>query len=325
MNNSLSPDQIAQVHALLAHWNIPSIINIESIHDKHAVYKITTLGPTYTLKDISHAADRTRLAFTHSVLTHVAQAGLRVPVPLLARNSEITVSQQDRAYVLYDYIEATAHANDPTQRVELFFNTGRAIAQLHHALATYADPDIGAKTWREDLSGPIAGWLSALASGLREAQAIFITRIASARGTAIEQALRGLPEQLIHRDCHPVNVLVQGTQVSGFIDCDHICFAPRVFDLAYYAVHHLKWITNNPTATAAWLSEFPHLLRGYQSLQPLTPAELNAFPHALMAYHLLLSHWFMVNGHAQPIALEINSLDWIHTNFEAIVHAIAVS
>jgi len=324
MNHSLSAEQAAHVRALLSSWDIPSIINIESIHEPHAVYKVTTLGPTFTLKDMSHAADLVRLAFTHSVLTHVAQAGLRVPIPLRSRNLQITVSQQGHSYLLYEYIEAGAYPNNSAQMVELLFNTGRAIAQLHQALATYADPDFSAKTWREDLSAPIAKWLYALASGLPADQATIISAVASSRGTAITQAMQGLPEQLIHRDCHPGNVLVQGTHVSGFIDCDHISIGPRVFDLAYYAVHHLKWITGDPAATNAWLNQFPHVLRGYQSLQPLTQAELHAFPYALMVYHLLLAHWFMVHGHAQPIALEVNSLHWIHNNFDAIGNAILV-
>jgi Ser/Thr protein kinase RdoA (MazF antagonist) len=141
------------------------------------------------------------------------------------------------------------------------------------------------------------------------------------RAAAIEAGLHGLPEQLIHRDCHPGNILVQGTRVIGFIDCDHICIGPRLFDLAYYAVHHLKWVTDDEAATNRWLADLPSLLRGYRSQQSLSQEEAAALPYAMMAYHLLLSHWFMGLGRREPIALEVRSLDWIHTHFDAIINA----
>ena len=45
-------------------------------------------------------------------------------------------------------------------------------------------------------------------------------------------AFADLPRQLVIWDCHPGNVAVDGYDVSGFIDCDHLSIAPRIFDLA---------------------------------------------------------------------------------------------
>jgi Ser/Thr protein kinase RdoA (MazF antagonist) len=167
----------------------------------------------------------------------------------------------------------------------------------------------------------VAEWVSALGDGLPEPQAAVIKRVGSERGAAIEAALRGLPEQLIHRDCHPGNILVQGTRVTGFIDCDHLCIGPRLFDLAYYAVHHLKWVVDDEAATNGWLGDLPHLLTGYRSQQSLSQEEAAALPYGMMAYHLLLSHWFMGLPRLESIALEVRALGWIDMHFDAIANA----
>jgi Ser/Thr protein kinase RdoA (MazF antagonist) len=321
MNDFSDPERLAQLQTLLAHWDIPPVTSIVALHEDPPVFKITTDGPTFILKDISNAPNLTRLEFTRSVLAHVARTGLQVPLPLLSRSTQPAVSFQGRFYLLSEFIEAGEYPSDPALQAELFYHTGQAIATLHQALASYSDKEVSRKTWREDLAGRVAEWISALGDGLSEPQAVVVKRVGLERGAAIEVTLRGLPEQLIHRDCHPGNILVQGTHVIGFIDCDHLCIGPRMFDLAYYAVHHLKWVTDNEAATHHWLANLPHLLTGYRSQQHLLQEEVTALPYAMMAYHLLLSHWFMGLPRRESIALELQALDWIHIHFDAIVNA----
>jgi Ser/Thr protein kinase RdoA (MazF antagonist) len=321
MKDFLGSERLAHLQTVLAHWDIPPITSITAVHEDHLVFKITTVGPTFILKDISDAPDLTRLEFTRNVLTHVAREGLRVPIPLLSRSAQSAVPSQGRFYLLSEFIEAGEYPSDPELKAELFYHTGQAIAKLHQALASYPDKQVSRKTWREDLAGSAAKWISALSDGLPEPQAVVVKRVGLEHGAAIKAALHGLPEQLIHRDCHPGNILVQGTQVIGFIDCDHICIGPRLFDLAYYAVHHLKWVTDDKAATHRWLTDLPHLLTGYRSQQSLSQEEAAALPYGMMVYHLLLSHWFMGLPQLEPIALEIQALDWIHTHFDAIANA----
>lgn len=321
MKDSLDSKSLAQLQAILVHWDIPLVTSMEAIDDGHRVFRITTHSATFILKDISHAPDVTRLEFTRNVLAHVARVGIRVPLPLLSRSAQPAVSFEGRFYLLFEYIEASEYPSDPELHAELFHNTGQAIARLHQALASYPDEEVNRKTWREDLAGHVAEWISALRDGLPEPQAGVVKRVGEERGAAMETALRGLPEQLIHRDCHPGNILVRGTRVVGFIDCDHLCIGPRLFDLAYYAVHHLKWVTDDEIATHRWLTNLPHLLTGYCSQQPLSQEEAAALPYGMMAYHLLLAHWFMSLPRQESIALEVRALDWIHTHFDAIANA----
>lgn len=319
MRGRLSPEQLARLAEVLAHWDIPPASLVEPIHDEHLVFKVTAAGSTLVLKDISDAPDLLRLEFTARVLEHVAQAGLRVPAPLRTRSAELALPFQGRFYMLAAFIESGAYPQEPELQAELFAHTGQAIARLHRALASYPEAELREQTWREDIAGRAAGWIAALSAGLPAPDAAIVRRVGRARGEALADALRELPEQLIHRDCHPGNILVDGTRVVGFIDCDHLCVGPRIFDLAYYAVHHLKWVTDDPLATQRWLANLPHLLRGYQSLQPLTGAEVAALPYAMLAYHLLLADWFLGLPMLEPIGLEVQALDWIDRHFDSLV------
>lgn len=319
----MNAEQLAFIQTVLNHWDIPPIQSIEVLGGKEAVVKVMTAGETFVLKDIWNAPDLNRLAFTHDLLEHATRVGVQVPLPYLTRSAQFVVSVDTHFFLLTKFIEAGEYPRDPALMPELFFNTGQAIAKLHQALASYPDTQAGQKTWREDPAGRMPGWMSTLGEGFPAPQAAVIAHMLRERGAAMEAAMTGLPEQLIHRDCHPGNVLVQGTRVVGFIDCDHICIGPRFFDLSYYILHHLKWVTEDKAATDHWLTSLPYFLRGYNSQQALLPEEVVALPYGMMAYHLMLAHWSLNLSNLESVALEVKALDWIHRNFDIIVQAIA--
>src|SRR5262245_32944786 len=106
MKDFLDSRRLARLQAVLAHWDIPPVTAMVAVQEDYSVFKITTVGPTFILKDISDAPDLTRLEFTRHVLAHVAGSGLRVPIPLLSRSAQTAVSFQERFYVLSEFIEA---------------------------------------------------------------------------------------------------------------------------------------------------------------------------------------------------------------------------
>lgn len=319
----MNAEQLAFIQTVLTHWDIPPVQSIETLGGKDTVFKVATVGETFVLKDIWNAPDLDRLAFTHALLEHITRAGLQVPLPYLTRSAQFVVPVDTHFYLLTKFIEASEYPRDPALMPELFYHTGQTIARLHQALASYPDKEADQKTWREDPAGRVPGWMATLGEGFPAPQAAVIERALRERGAAMEAAMSGLPEQLIHRDCHPGNVLVQGTRVVGFIDCDHICIGPRFFDLSYYVLHHLKWMTEDKAATGHWLTSLPYFLSGYNSQQALSPEEVTALPYGMMAYHLMLAHWSLKLSNLESVALEVCALDWIHRNFDAIAQAIA--
>ena len=106
MSDSPAPERVATLRAVLARWDIPHITSIEALHEDYAVFKIKTVGPAFTLKDITNAPDLHRLEFTRDVLQHVARAGVRVPVPVPSRSAQCAVQSEGRYYLLSEFIEA---------------------------------------------------------------------------------------------------------------------------------------------------------------------------------------------------------------------------
>src|SRR5258708_1995916 len=113
MNTSLDSEMAASLRALLGHWDIPPATGIEAIYEGHPVFKITTLGPAFLLKDISDAPNQSRLEFTRAVLTHVVRSGLKVPVPILSRSAQSAVQSGGRYHLLSEYIQAGEYPTDP--------------------------------------------------------------------------------------------------------------------------------------------------------------------------------------------------------------------
>lgn len=194
MTSILDSNKLTQLETILAQWDIPPIQSIEAFDDDHPVFKIISAGQTFTLKDISDAPDLLRLEFTREVLTHVARSGLCVPVPLLSRSAQYAVSFQGRFYLLSEFIQADKPPSEPELQPELFYQIGHAIALLHQSLASFPDTQVSRRTWRQDLAGDVAAWLSSLSAGLPEPQAAVVKRVGIERGASMERALQGLPE-----------------------------------------------------------------------------------------------------------------------------------
>jgi Ser/Thr protein kinase RdoA (MazF antagonist) len=121
----------------------------------------------------------------------------------------------------------------------------------------------------------------------------------------------GLPEQLIHRDCHHGNIVVHGEQVSGFVDCDHLSLGPRVLDLADFLVHAVKGHVANRQATEQWFVLCPAVLEGYQGENPLSDHERRAVYSMMLGILLMFAAWFYETGTPQHAPRELETLAWM--------------
>jgi len=81
-----------------------------------------------------------------------------------------------------------------------------------------------------------------------------------------------LPQQFIHGDPNPENILVKGDRVSGLVDFGDSCFNPAICDLAI-CLCYLMMDRKDPVETASIVS------RAYHEVRPLSDAEFSAlFP-----------------------------------------------
>jgi Ser/Thr protein kinase RdoA (MazF antagonist) len=198
-------------------------------------------------------------------------------------------------------------------------NCGAAIGRLHNSLASFPQANLEQRTWRTDFSEP---WFNDIIQNIQKHLApperkAFVP-ILDESAVDIQASARGLPEQLIHRDCHHGNIVVQGEQVTGFVDCDHLSLGPRVFDLANFVIHMIKHSVNVPQRTAEWFRLFPAVLQGYQHTNPLGTREQQAVYWMLLGILILFVDWFYKTGSPEKALSDLEAFAWIARNRKQI-------
>lgn len=148
---------------------------------------------------------------------------------------------------------------------------GQAIARLHAALR---DTDMPHD--RGDLLSDALGWALAAVRRQDEQWSMGLGERFFAdwqeRFTALYPAL---PRQLIHRNLCPGNLVLRDGQVAGFTQFDMIEEEARLFDVCYAATAILSE-TADEARYPAWLDVLEALIRGYDSVSPLTAEEKRA-------------------------------------------------
>jgi Ser/Thr protein kinase RdoA (MazF antagonist) len=164
------------------------------------------------------------------------------------------------------------------RRGEFAIKFGAAIAKLHIALVNI-DTDIDVADM--NLFQHVTEWAMPKANMSEEFSNDYIK-------TFSELCLR-LPKQLIHRDTHPENIMWRDGEVSGFIDFDIAQRNVRLWDVCYCATALLSDCPANEREK--WYEVLRELLRGYDSVTPLTNAEKQSAYYVICSVQLVFIAW----------------------------------
>ena len=232
------------------------------------------------------------LPFFLGLLEHLSKAGINCPTPIRDTQGRMLRTLAGRPAALVTFLEGV-WIRRPQPRHCLA--VGEALARLH--LAGRGFPGnranaLGLSGWR-----PLYHRFQSRADEITPGLAAIIEQEID------ELEARwpgGLVQGIIHADLFPDNVFFLGDRLSALIDFYFACNEALSYDVA---------VTLN-----AWCFEADHafnitkgraLLKGYQSVRPLTPAELDALP--LLARGAAL-RFLLTRAH-----------DWLHTSRDALV------
>ena len=280
-----------------------------------ARYFLKRLGPWRNLP----LADEAR------ILTHLARQGVPVAEFLPTERATLYAGAVEDSFVLIPRL-----ASDHFGATELVFlgeTIGRALAELHLALARYPWP---ANSYVENLSESLEQELM-LPPDIAEG-------FARRRG-GMTAALAGLPTQLVHGDLTPENVLLRRPgAVSGFIDFDHLPLAPRIWDIAKYVSRRirLRWRQGSHASDLGRLDHLAGFLIGYHETNPLGAAEIEALPSGIAAGNVLEASYLQqisagtlprrrVPDHDAVLADTVEAARWHLANFEEVATAVRSS
>ena len=164
---------------------------------------------------------------------------------------------------------------------------------------------------REGLEGDNGAWRPLCPEGGLHVQ--------RARWESIVQALSA-PPQRVHGDAHGGNLLTDGQEVTGIIDCDHLQLAPRGYDLDCMAFG-VRWRLdgNQPSQPVDRATPFitRQLLTGYDAVSRLTRQENDDLP-ALALFTALGLIDFFIAEHDLVEESWLRTVHWIGDNFDAL-------
>jgi Ser/Thr protein kinase RdoA (MazF antagonist) len=281
----------------------------------------TERGDRYVLKKVSTfgAPDPVR-RFTGEarILTYLLQQGVPVAVPVLSDDGKACATGDDGApWAVFPMLTRDGADTNRGLDPALYRNVGAAIARLHAALACCP---FGVESWEVGPDVPAALWHTAEERLPAAALAGLSARIRP-RWDLIIRALSRAPQR-VHGDVHGGNLLTDGQEVTGIIDCDHLPLAPRAYDLGYYLAFAVQWRLNDSNQPAQPVDEAVpfitrHVLTGYDSVSRLTRQENDELPALALAAALGLVAYF-IQEHDLIEDSWLRTIHWIGDNFDML-------
>ncbi len=232
--------------------------------------------------------DLDRVRFSHALQQHLAEQHFPLPRLIETRDGQATaLVVGERVYELFEFIEGRNYSGSHPAT----YHAGRTLGLFHSLLADYRpgwEPSGGSYHDTSSIRAAVGATVEALPPSARPPQEVLDPLVddLEARYTACAAAVNDLglpdwPDQIVHGDWHPGNMLFRGERVVAVIDYDTARRQQRTIDLAYGALQFS--ILGGGEDPATWPSQVEParlklFLDGYRSVNPIEPDELRALP-----------------------------------------------
>ena len=279
----------------------------------------TERGDRFVLKKVSTfgAADPVRRFGDEArILTYLLQRGVPVAVPVLTDDGKVYAADDEGALCAVFPMLTQGGADDQKLDPGLLRNMGAAIGRMHEALA--ACP-FGIESWEVGPGTLIASW-HVLEDGLPADMFSGLSARVRPRWDSVVRALSAAPQR-VHGDVHGGNILTDGREVTGIIDCDHLPLAPRGYDLGYYLAFGVQWrlaaSQPSPPVDEALPVIVRHLLTGYDAASRLTRQDNDDLPALALSAALGLAGYF-IREHDLVEESWVRTACWIGDHFDML-------
>jgi len=283
-----------ELAAFVASYGLGALQSVKGIAEgvENTNYLIGTEKGRYVLTLYERRVNPADLPFFLGLMEHLAKRGVTCPLPVHAGSGEVLGTLAGRPAAIVTFLEGVSVRRPQEWHCA---ETGIALARLHAA-------GEGFRIVRTNGLG-LAGWRP-----LYERFALRADEIAPGLKHLIEDELAhleaqwpaALPQGVIHADLFPDNVFFLGDKLAGLIDFYFACNDAYAYDVA---VCLNAWCFDADFAFDP--AKGRALLRGYESVRPLSVAERDALPT-------------LCRGAALRFLLT-RAYDWLHTPKDALV------
>jgi homoserine kinase type II len=283
-----------ELATFIASYGLGELLSFKGIAEgvENTNYIVHTSRGPFILTLYERRTAREDLPFFLGLMEHLATRGVSCPTPVRDNEGRNLNELAGRPAALVTFLEGFWVRRPATVHCAA---VGRALAQLHMGAEGFA-------LERANALG-LAGWrplYERFANRADEIAPDLAPLIGSELRSLEAQWPRGLPSGVIHADLFPDNVFFLGDRLSGLIDFYFACNDALAYDIAVClnAWCFEKDLSFNITKGRA-------LLRGYEELRPLNPAEREAMPQ-------------LARGAALRFLLT-RAYDWLNTPRNALV------
>lgn len=256
-----------ELTAFLNEYDIGTLLSYKGIAEgvENTNFLLHTSTGSYILTLYEKRVNRDELPFFLNLMQHLAMQGLDCPQPVVRRDGRTIAELAGRPAAIVTFLEGMWLRNPMAVHCEA---VGAGLARMH-----LAGSDFNMQR-RNGLS--VGNWrpLWDLSRDRAETVETGLVKEAEAELAFLEANWpKDLPTGVIHADLFPDNVFFLNDALSGFIDFYFACTDILAYDVAIClnAWCFEKDFSFNLTKGAA-------LLRGYNSVRPLSAAEANALP-----------------------------------------------
>ncbi len=312
-------NQKQKIVSIFQRWQNDQVATVEARSEK--VYLIHTgAGPSCVLKQKS---DPARIAREFRLLQELQGKGLPVAAPIAAPTGEPFVIADGQYYCLYPYLKGLSTGDFFQAEVQANLQLyGRGIATLHHALADCVAAD---HYQRINFSDHIRTWaLPVITKQLHERERQKLEPVL-AELVEFYPVYRNLPEQLIHRDPHPGNMVITEDRRVGFIDFEIAVYGVRIFDPAYFALGFLAQGFADPAKRLKWFDIFELILTSYRELNEITAEERKAVWHLMLIIELIFVADCYQSGRNDAAEQTLAIVEWVYGAREKIEEILEIN
>jgi len=252
-----------------------------------------------------------RLALQHRVISELVSRRVRVLRPIENREGRTWLVLGDRIVMLWPWLDT-----DFIGPSALALPWGESVGSLHEGLGGIATDEVericgcfdivevfSEKDWahaKRSLDGDLLGRL------LRTVEAI---------GADLARKTAELTPKVIHRDCHPLNVLSRGSQVLAWIDFDCLCVGLPMFDVSNFLGRVLAW---RDGSFDEWAESAQNFIRGYGTTRRLSDLERSALPIMIVANMAGTADFLCWSGNPKGARNEAEGAVLLHERLEAV-------
>lgn len=265
---------------ILKHWGI-------EVQTAKQLYSSTWLiNDKYVLKAHESAFHgRQHMSLTDALVN----VGVPVANGIKSLSGEVLVTDSNKTYSLCNYLEGEhISSKEAVSNQQFAYHLGKSLALLHRGLKEIHGQE---GYYQQNLVTELEGWIKE-ALDVNQDQDFYTSTIFDSLIESVKAFNNKLPRQVIHRDFHLGNLIVNGGAIVGYLDFDISQVNIRVFDIAYLLVGILAELFERTEYRDKWKTFTQVVVRGYDDESGLSDQEKQSIYKLMIALESLFVAYF---------------------------------